>query len=183
MLPILELCDKMASITRWSHATCRRPESVLEHTAFVAIYSYQLAIKIGADIGVVLEKAIVHDMEEIVTGDIPTPTKYSSHDMQSLIGQLEREAAAYISEDVFEGKMFEAWDDSKSLDTIEGQIIYLADIASVVYKIWAEHELGSSKFDAYINGITKRLHDAHSLFNNTMHVHVRDLLYVLEKLT
>lgn len=182
MLPILELCDKMASITRWSHATCLRPESVLEHTGFVAIYAYQIGLKHGADMGRLLQKAIVHDMEEVITGDIPTPTKYYSADMQRLIGDLELRSANAISEEVFGGAMVHTWIDAKKVGDLEGQIVYLADLAAVAYKIWAEKELGSRKFMVYRIGIFRRLDEALEILPEKLHSDITDLIDMLEEL-
>jgi 5'-deoxynucleotidase len=179
MLPIFDLCNSMASITRWSHATCLRSESVLEHTGFVAVYSYQLALKHGVSIGDCLEKAIVHDMEEVITGDIPTPTKYASDAMRESIATLETSAALAISKEVFSDQMFHAWSNSKSLGRIEGQIVYLADLAAVVYKILAEEQLGNRTFEEYRIGIAARLYIARDCVGDILNEDVDDLLRIL----
>lgn len=149
----------MASITRWSHAHCLKPESVLEHSAFVALFSLKLAYKYELDIGHILQKAILHDIEEVITGDIPTTTKYANPSLEAEIAHLEIKAAQKVSREVFSTMSYHFWLNAKD-ESDEGRVVLLADMAAVVYKIWVEKELGNENFLRYLNGIIERISDS-----------------------
>lgn len=154
---IFDVINKMSSLRRWSQAHCNRPESVLEHTAVVAMYSLHLASKHEANIGVVLQKAIIHDVDEIVTGDIPTPTKYANGDILHEIKKLERVAALEICNGSFFNGVFHQWENAKDLSTESGCIIAIADHAAVVYKIKQEVEIGNRSFLEFRDNIHQAL--------------------------
>jgi 5'-deoxynucleotidase len=182
MSKIFELARDMAAITRWSQAYCLKEESVLEHTGFVAVYALRLAYKHDVDIGEVMERAIVHDMEETITGDIPTPTKYSSPAMLDLIESLSVDAAVNISRNVFFGCMFRPWSKSKAIDDA-GRIVALADIAAVVYKIWIEQSLGNHNFHKYAPNIIARLYEMKGNFPEKFHGEINNLLDQMKELS
>ena len=150
----------MACITRWSQVYSAKRESVLEHTAFVALYSYQMCCKYkiqGKERELTLIKALVHDVDEVVTGDIPTPTKYDNDTIRNEIEILERGAAAGISSAAFKGDMFQYWCSAKNITTESGCIIAISDAAAVVYKIWQETSVGNKSFKQFIPNIDKAL--------------------------
>jgi 5'-deoxynucleotidase len=182
MSKIFELARDMAAITRWSQAYCLKEESVLEHTGFVAVYALRLAYKHDCDIGEVMERAIVHDMEETITGDIPTPTKYSSPEMLAMISDLSDAAAVDISRSVFFGCMYHPWKKAKMGDD-PGYIIVLADIAAVVYKIWIEQSLGNHNFHKYAPNIIARLYEMNKNFPEKFHGEINNLLDQMKELS
>lgn len=107
----------------------------------------------------VLSKAIIHDIEEVITGDIPTPTKYHSEKLLDQITLLEEDAAHQVCMDVFDSNIIHGlWTNCKD-GSMSGQIVRLADIAAVVYKIWCERQLGNTTFDKYLPDITQRIRD------------------------
>ena len=80
-----DVIDSLSALTRYSQAHNITRESVLEHTAFVTIFGASLCERIGHDPKIVLQRAIVHDIDEIVTGDIPPTTKYACLEYVPLI--------------------------------------------------------------------------------------------------
>ena len=148
---MLDIIKRLSYVTRWSKMRCINEESVLEHTGFVAVYSLYLAYKYGADIGDTLERAVVHDLEEIETGDIPTPTKYSSPEMTECMDRFARISANKISIEAFNGKMYHPWQTAKDKSTKAGMIVSIADAAAIVYKIRQEVSLGNKEFLKYID--------------------------------
>ena len=116
-----------------------------------------LAIKHGIDPGEVLQKAMIHDIDEVVTGDIPTPTKYDNVGILGEIRKLERKAAGDICNRVFDGNTFKLWDDAKDYKTDSGNIIAIADLAAVVYKIQQEVNRGNKSFILFIENIRDAL--------------------------
>ena len=153
-MKIFELIDSMSCLTRWSQSHCTKKESVLEHTAFVAMYSYYMCCKYGIhNKGETLIKAIVHDIDEVVTGDIPTPTKYNNSRIREEIESIERVAAYDISTDIFDGDMYDYWSMAKDFGSDSGCIIAIADCAAVIYKIWQEINIGNKSFLKFIPNI------------------------------
>ena len=150
--PVFELCRKLSSISRYSQIKLLVPESVLEHTSFVTIFSIVFGMDVdkhlkaigrpGINMNQLLVKAAVHDMEEVISGDIPRTTKYSNSSIRKEIARVEREGidtvAFNISGDnlLLHDLIVDSWKNSKV--GIEGAIIALADCAAVVYKAWWE---------------------------------------------
>ena len=146
-MKLFEFLHGMSNVRRWSHAYCHKEEFILEHTAVVAIIALKIGKDLGADMGSLLTKALVHDMEEVITGDVPTPTKYSNATITKEFRKLERLAAHEVAT-AFGEWAFNDWAASKD-HTIEGQIIRLADCAAVVFKINQELILGNRYFKQF----------------------------------
>ena len=178
MLKVLKLIDELSQLRRWGHSHCNKPESVLEHTGFVSVYALALAYKYEADLATVLEYAIVHDMEEVIVGDIPTPTKYDNKGITEQINLISDRAAMEISDDVLFGKMYSPWKNSKS-NTLEGSIIRIADSAAVVYKIKQEVESGNKYFKKYIGNISNSLLELESDISIGLQIEVRNLIRIV----
>ena len=160
VVKLFSISQSMASITRYSQIHLLKPESVLEHTGFVCLFSYFVAEEINSkckakvdkiDIGKLLIKAVVHDIDEVVTGDIPRPTKYfnkESHDTFEKIAQngmhqiIEELDIGHLPEKTRE-VLYRSWLNSKSGP--EGSLVALSDLAAVVFKIWDEVVLLGNK--------------------------------------
>lgn len=143
-----KLLQMLSSVRRYSQFHLVKPESVLEHTASVSflvdlitsdIESLDcfLKDKIAIDYKRLLKSVIYHDIDEIVTGDIPRTTKYADADILNKFKELERQSMRLLVLDyeLPEG-IYNIWENSKS--GFEGDILKLADIISVVYKVWEE---------------------------------------------
>lgn len=93
----LALALRQRLINRWSLMHCQQRESVLEHSAVVAMLAMlagEIAVSLGkkVDIGVMLSHAIIHDVSEVLTGDVVTPVKKATQTLASEFERLEREA-------------------------------------------------------------------------------------------
>ena len=70
---------RLSNIKRWSIVEMSRPQSVAEHSYNVAIIAMNIAKRHGAVLrcieGGLLGWALMHDLTELVTGDVPTPHK------------------------------------------------------------------------------------------------------------
>jgi 5'-deoxynucleotidase YfbR-like HD superfamily hydrolase len=86
--------------------------------------------------GTMLCKALVHDLEEAVTGDVPRTFKYSSPETKAALDLGAAEAIKDIADRIFPfGSQVNAFADlwAKSKDTsIEGRIVAFADFLSVL---------------------------------------------------
>ena len=136
---INKVSGQLASIDRYSQTRLMNPESVLEHTGFVCFCSLMIGKELERageviDFGELMIKATVHDLEEVVTGDIACPTKYWDDRITREIKRVEREAGRKVLYDIDpSGELFTFWDTSKH--DKEGFIVALADKLAVVYKV------------------------------------------------
>jgi len=62
-------------ITRWNMVNTSRTQSLAEHTFNVVTIARSIANKLGMDDIKIMKYAFDHDLDEVNTGDIPSPTK------------------------------------------------------------------------------------------------------------
>lgn len=153
ILQMFDIESKLASVQRYSQIRLNNPESVLEHTGCVTLTCYIFGIILESegyalDFSTLLRKAIAHDIDEIVTGDIPRPTKYFSEAVRSMFKAIEESGMNKVCTDLeigvdAEASLYMDWHTAKN-DT-EGLIVSIADILSVVYKVWEEYMMYGNK--------------------------------------
>jgi 5'-deoxynucleotidase YfbR-like HD superfamily hydrolase len=131
---------------RFSNAKLVHRESVLEHLGAVTLTCFliweelaDIAIEFSTKNGyAVLAKAVVHDVEELLMGDIPRTTKYASENSIEAFKAMERTAIFQIIKDLelrsHSLRVYHA--DAKSNQT--GTIVKIADALAVVYKVHEE---------------------------------------------
>lgn len=157
----IEFLHGMSSIRRYSQTKLVNEESVLEHTGFVGCISYFIARELQRngmkiDMGVLFEKAMLHDMEEVIVGDIPRPTKYATSHIKLSLEQIEKEAMMQIEKDVSVGELRSRWALAK--DGAEGAIVASADAIAVVYKAYQEiHIFGNKAIANHIKGLKESI--------------------------
>jgi hypothetical protein len=66
---------RASHISRWTIVATSRPQSIAEHMYNVAMICQGLCERLGEDSTRLTLAALDHDQFEILTGDIPTPTK------------------------------------------------------------------------------------------------------------
>jgi 5'-deoxynucleotidase len=131
---------------RFSNAKLIHRESVLEHLGAVALTCYLIVNELSywsgrgdVDLGEVMGKAIVHDVEELLTGDIPRPMKYSSPATRAHFKLLENDMFAKIVSDMdlsSSSEVISDWVEAKQ--GVSGLVVDLADVLAVVYKVHEE---------------------------------------------
>ncbi|WP_414044743.1 HD domain-containing protein [Macrococcus equi] len=89
----------------------------------------------------VYEKALNHDYPEIFTGDIKTPVKYASKELKQLFSDVEEQMIAKFIDSEFPQEYraiyHERLKEGKD-DTIEGQILSVADKIDLLYESFGE---------------------------------------------
>ena len=68
------------TVTRWHSVNCHRYPSVAEHSCLVALYAREIASRVypglsAEDQVLLYELALMHDLSEVVTGDMLSPIK------------------------------------------------------------------------------------------------------------
>jgi hypothetical protein len=78
-------------VERWQLVNVSRRQTVAEHSFNVAIIVKSIAEEMKFDSGVIdhiMKYALMHDLDEVITGDIPTPTKQRVRDLGVEINDL-----------------------------------------------------------------------------------------------
>lgn len=103
------------------------------------------------NIGLMLEKGLLHDVDESLTGDIPRPIKYYSDEVLKGIHNLANNSATRLVNNVLK---LDEYNTNRVINNIfnckndiEGLFIRVADLLSVAYKAYEEVVmLGNKKF-------------------------------------
>ncbi len=175
ILSLFDLQSRMSSVQRYSQTRLNNPESVLEHTGCVVLTCYifgeiLLGEKYYINLETLLCRAVAHDIDEIVTGDIPRPTKYFSTEVRDMFKGIEEVGMAQVCTDlemgdVAEGRMYLHWHLAK-MDT-EGLIVKIADRLAVVYKAWQEYMMyGNKMVIGHMRRSKEVIQDASVLFRS-----------------
>lgn len=121
---------RASGVTRWHIVRTVRPQSLAEHTFDVVMIARAIAKIAGVDDYEIIKAALLHDLDEIVTGDIPTPTKQKARDNGFEINDLYKSVTG------------------RQLGTDEATIIHLADKMADLYWLWL-HALGPHSNQVY----------------------------------
>jgi len=114
---------RASGVTRWHIVRMVRPQSLAEHTFDVTMIARAIAKIAGHDDYEITKAALLHDLDEIVTGDFPTPTKQKARDNGWELNDLYKEITGRV------------------LEPDEALIIHLADKMADLYWLWL-HALG-----------------------------------------
>lgn len=137
---------RMAQVRRYATLPVQREENILEHSYVVALISYLIAKDCGADSGKAVQKALFHDMEEAVTGDICRDFKYLDTDFRNSLRKVEPNVMFSIADRLPYASLFESvlkeWEDSKD-ESLEGLIVEAADSLAVFVYLYEEYRKGN----------------------------------------
>ena len=139
----------LGGVPRWSIVRLTRPQNVLEHTALVAMYAWDIAqiIDYKGDRGELLRQCLHHDLPEVETGDLPSPIK-SRISNKSVIGEYEDEIL---------GRRFDIR--SGDVDSNMHEILKVADLLEGVLKLAEELAVGNRSVLAVLCSLTSMLFD------------------------
>lgn len=144
----------LAHIVRFSAHAQNFPESVAEHSFFVAYITSVLCqllkrkkVKIDSEKAVTM--ALVHDMEEMFSGDILGPFKHYSPEVTGAI----RKVNEFLVKEVFAGlpdqlvsQFVSLWNEEGEQKAIEAQVVKVADRLSLIGKCSEEMKGGNQFF-------------------------------------
>lgn len=152
--PFFAYLSRMRYINRWGLMRAARQENLAEHTAETAQLAHLLALiaarQFAAQVAPerVAVAALYHDAAEILTGDLPTPVKYSSALLKDAYKALEREAEqqlAALAPPKIRAPLAEAIGGG-GLNERERRILKAADRLSALIKCIEERQSGNLEF-------------------------------------
>ena len=147
---------RLSSIARYSTTKSITRQSVMEHIGNVAFISLVLSEYFNGrgmknDTGKVVKLALIHDVSETISGDLPHDSKYSygkiSEGLRKQLGDLEEVTMAYSLGKLKDKRMSEAlyslFVEYNKRKTIESKIVKLADFYDVALYTHQEMNLGN----------------------------------------
>ena len=161
--------NRMRFIQRWALMRNSYTENIQEHSHQVAVLAHALAVlrneKFGGqvDAGAVAVAALYHDAAEILTGDLPTPVKYSGEALKNAYKALEQQASARIcalAPQPVQAPLLEAMTGS-GLTAREKSILKAADKLSGLIKCMEEKQSGNLEFESAARAQLKALEEMH----------------------
>ena len=147
---IFAMAQQMSAVKRYSRDKLIDSESLLEHVGFVCLFATMIGKNVVAQGGVVrfdelLQRCVLHDVEETVLGDVSRTTKHYDAAMAEKFKSVETDTIMAL-ERWHDLPLYAQWAYAKD-ETVEGEILRLADLASVAYKVWTEVVLyGNNSF-------------------------------------
>lgn len=144
----------LAHVKRFNNRPQHFPESVAEHSFYVIYFTSiisRLLKKVGEEIdeAKTIKMAILHDMEETISGDILNPFKHYNEEIVSIIRKVNQETIALAFENLPEdlkAEFIELWKEESKKETKEAQVVKLADKISLIAKCYEEMKAGNEFF-------------------------------------
>lgn len=146
--------SRLKLIRRWPLMRNTQAENVSEHSLQVAFVAHALAViknkKYGGslDIGKIAILAMYHDVSEVITGDLPTPTKYQNPEITREYKKLEylaqQKLIAMLPEELRED--FKPFLDESLVPEDEHNIVKQADTVCAYLKTIEELQAGNHEF-------------------------------------
>jgi len=183
---LLEILNQASNVKRYSRDFMFKEESLLEHIGFTAMFCMIIGRRLRAQghlvsMSSLLEAAVIHDVEEILTGDLPRPTKYSDPQVKAGLKAYERRCVERLQA-VMKVEILKDWENAKDGD-LEGRIVAVADIAAVVYKTMVEVAMfGNKSFLRVSEEIREEMERIISEINNGALTGYAPLLWVIVEL-
>ena len=144
----------LAHVVRFNSSPQHFPESVAEHSFFTTYFTV-LILFFLKEAGEVVDEAkamkiaLVHDMEEAMSGDILTPFKHYNNEILEAIRKVNRDTIPLVFKnlpDNLSKELISLWLEDAEQSSKEGQIVKLADKISLISKCYEEVKVGNEFF-------------------------------------
>ncbi len=135
MIRLLNRGERLEALPRtgWLFAGVTSPESVAAHSYNVTLVALWLATNLGADVGKTVQMAILHDLAESETTDLPKPIKGKISGMKALESKITNEILQGMPDAL---RIYEEYEAAISL---EAKIVKAADSIQMVAKACQYH--------------------------------------------
>ena len=147
--------SRLRWIKRWGLKRNAHEENVMEHSWEVAVIAHTLALIKNryyngtVDANAVATAALYHDITEVITGDLPTPIKYHSPEINAAYKQIEQRAEfellALLPEDLQSD--FRALIQHEKIPEAHAELIKAADKISAYLKCQSVLKAGNREFE------------------------------------
>ena len=135
-------------VVRYSGVYQSQPETLSVHIADVSMMSYIIAQTLNSfgenlNIGILLEKCLIHDLDETLTGDIPRNTKYANPKIKADLDELQDEVLEKILKYIPNDDIIDKCKNAKQGK--EGLILTLSDMLGVARRALQEVDLRGNR--------------------------------------
>jgi 5'-deoxynucleotidase len=147
--------SRLRWIKRWGLKRNAHEENVMEHSWEVSVIAHTLALIKNryyggtVDANAVATAALYHDITEVITGDLPTPIKYHSAEINAAYKQIEQRAEvellALLPEKLQDD--FRALIQHEQIPQAHAELIKAADKISAYLKCQSELKAGNREFE------------------------------------
>ena len=146
--------SRLRWIKRWGLKRNAHEENVMEHSWEVAVIAHTLALiknryyEGQVDANAIATSALYHDITEVITGDLPTPIKYHSAEINNAYKQIEQQAELELLNLLPSALRadFERLIQHNQIPSEHLEIIKAADKISAYLKCQAELKAGNTEF-------------------------------------
>lgn len=163
--------NRMNEVSRYSSVYQETNESLAEHVTEVMTMSYLIAADLQKNckeilnLSDLLQKCLLHDVDEVITGDIPRNTKYATSLVHMELNSVAETAVKMIEESLGVS-IYETWSSAK--ENKEGEILKIVDMLCVVKKCITEIELRGNL--TFLKVVTElEVHLTNTLYNNSIY--------------
>jgi len=149
---IVEQHTRLSAIIRYNNTPKIVGESVAEHSYYVTFLAMVLADYVREqgmtiDKERVMEMALVHDLEEIISGDIIRVLK--SGGFKSELDRMNEKSMQHMTEGLagaYAARYYSCWKEAKDKLTKEALLVDLSDLCSAIIYCIREIHLGNNYF-------------------------------------
>lgn len=139
---------KSEEVIRYSGTYQAQPESLAVHVCDTSMLAYMIAVHLnsygeGLNLGLLLEKCLLHDLDETITGDIPRNTKYANATIKKDLDDLQDRCLLIIQKYINNSEIIQKCRDAKKGK--EGVILKIADMLGVARRALLEIELRGNR--------------------------------------
>ncbi|MDD5323410.1 MAG: 5'-deoxynucleotidase [Methylococcales bacterium] len=147
--------SRLRWIKRWGLKRNAHEENVMEHSWEVSVIAHTLALIKNryyggnVDANAIATAALYHDITEVITGDLPTPIKYHSREINTAYKEIEKRAEKELLA-LLPAELradFQALIHHDQMPEEHVQIIKAADKISAYLKCQAELKAGNTEFE------------------------------------
>lgn len=155
----------LAHVKRFNTKPQHFPESVAEHSFYVAHFVQIICQllskkKIKIDQQKAVNLALIHDVEEGFSGDIINPFKHFNEKVARAIADVNEETISTMFSELPKEaakEFIDMWHEEQKRETIESQVVKVADSLSLISKCFEEIESGNSFFQEIYKKEIKKL--------------------------